>query len=108
MAVVIMVVMLLEGGRLCSQTNGSKGIHNEIDPQKLDDAEWGVTKGCSTNQNGKAAYYINTKLELQELSNVIKDISSPTCGFEDRTEVIVHQNDMRSVFSDFCTTAHAE
>jgi hypothetical protein len=63
-AVVIVVVMLLERGRLCSQTDGSKGIHNEIDPQKLDDAEWWVTKGRSTNQNSKAAYNIDTELEL--------------------------------------------
>jgi hypothetical protein len=32
-AVFIMVIMMLERGRLCSQANGSKGIHNEIDPQ---------------------------------------------------------------------------
>lgn len=38
--VFIMFIMMLERGRLCSQANGSKGIHNEIDPQKLDDAEW--------------------------------------------------------------------
>ena len=78
--VVIEAVMLLERGRLCSQTNGSKGIHNEIDPQKLDDAEWWVTKGGSTNQYSEAANNIDTELELQELSNVVKNISSPTCG----------------------------
>jgi hypothetical protein len=79
-AVIILVIMLLESGRLCSQTNSSKGIHYEIDPQKLDYAEWWVTKGGSTNQYSEAANNIDTKLELQELSNVVKNISSPTCG----------------------------
>lgn len=106
--VVIFFVMMLERGRLCSQTNGSKGIHNEIDPQKLDDAEWWVTKGRSTNQYGEAANNIDTELELQELSNVVKDISSPTCGSEDRAEIVVRQYYMRSVFSDLGASAHAE
>lgn len=64
-------------GRFSGKRNSSKGIHDHVYPQELNNTERWVSKSSTSKENNDKADNVNYKLELDELSDVVKNVSSP-------------------------------
>ena len=62
---------------LSSNGDGSEDIHNEVGPKHLDNIEWWMANGHSSQNCDKANNNIDGELELDELSHVVENSSSP-------------------------------
>lgn len=47
-------------------------------------------------------HYVDRELELQELGDAIIDVSPPHHRLHDAAEVVISQDDVRSLFSHVC------
>lgn len=62
---------------LCANGNSSQDVHDKVGPQHLNDVQW-LTAQCSSTQNGdRTEDDVDSHLELEEFSGIIKDRSSP-------------------------------
>lgn len=93
---------------LSGQGERSKGIHDKVDPEKLNGSKWGLPKDDGTDEGGNQGDDIDSKLELKESSNVIINISSPFASFDNGGKVIVLNNNIGSSVGDLSTGVHGE
>ena len=74
--------------------NGCEHVHNQIDPEKLNDDERRVAEEDSGGEYEGHAGNINGHLELNEFTNVVLEVAAPANGSDDGEEVIVHKDDV--------------
>ena len=81
---------------------GSESIHDDVDPQQLNSAQDGLLLGrsnggheCDDDSSDCYRY-----LELQKLANGVIDTTTPHHSLDDRSEVVIHKNDVRYLLSD--------
>jgi hypothetical protein len=61
-----------------------------------------LTQSTRTKEHDKQRHNVDCHLELEELANRIKDISSVLNSGENRAKVIVNQHNMTGVLGNFC------
>jgi len=71
-----------------------------VDPKKLDGSKWGFLEDQGSNQAGEEGNTVDRKLELEETSNVVIDISTPRAGLDDGSKVIILDDDIRCSMSN--------
>jgi len=59
-----------------------------------------VTQSGASNKHNQAQRNIDGHLELQELSNVVKDSSAPFNSSMNRNEIVVKNNQVRLIFGN--------
>ena len=69
--IMVVILMILKSWGLSRETDSCQGVHDQIDPKKLDDAQGWVTQGGTTDKYESHAHNVNAKLELKELANVV-------------------------------------
>jgi hypothetical protein len=79
---------------------GGEGIHNHVNPKKLDSGQWSNVGNSGSNEDSKHSDDVNSQLELQEFSDVVKDVSSEFNSGHDRSKVIIHKNDIASLLGN--------
>lgn len=88
---------------LSGQSESTKGIHNKIDPKHLDGVQWGVTKDCRAEEDDGHSSEIDGKLELQEFSDTVVDVTAVLEGHNNRSEVIIKKDNIRGTLGDVST-----
>lgn len=86
----------------------SEGVHDQVNPQELDSCEWTLLEGKGSNEAGEKSDDIYRKLELQESSDIVIYISTPTASLYDRSKVIILDNDIGGSMSDLCSGSHCK
>lgn len=81
-------------GVLSSESDSGEHIHDKIDPEELNNVEGRVTEDKGRGENEAHAGEVDSHLELNELANVVLDVTAPTDGGDNGVEVIVHKNDI--------------
>lgn len=69
--------------RLSANGNCAKGIHDQVDPQELDNIEASSSQEEGSNHDKGDQSEIDGELELQELSDIVEDNTSPHNSMED-------------------------
>ena len=64
-------------GGLGGEGEGGEGIHDEVDPQHLDGIEGRFPQDGSSHEGHHQGHKVDGQLELQELSDRVKDVPSP-------------------------------
>ena len=96
-------------GVLSSKSNGSKDVHDQVDPEELHDTEGRVTKDERGGEDENDAGNVDGHLELDELAHVILDVTTITDGGDHSLEVIVHKDNIRVILgSRAAILAHSE
>lgn len=67
---------------LGGECEGSKGVHDEVDPEKLDGGKWTLLEYQGADEAGEEGDYVDGQLELEESSNVVINISAPRAGLD--------------------------
>jgi len=75
--------------RFSTDCDGTKSVHDQVNPKELDDIQWAVSKSDTTDQDNKAKADVYGELELHELADVIKDDTAPHDSMMDWKEVII-------------------
>jgi hypothetical protein len=70
-------------GILSGQSKSCERVHDKIDPQKLDSSKWRLPHNHSTDEGSDQSHNVDSELELQELSDVVVDISTPHASLDD-------------------------
>jgi len=95
--------------RFSSKSKCSESIHNKIDPKHLNCIQWGALQNDRSEENNEHCNNINRQLELKELSYIIVNISSISESNDDRSEVVIQKDNIRSAFCNICSSlAHSE
>ena len=84
---------------LGGKSDGSEDIHDQVDPEELHHAERRVTENEGGGYNEDDAGDVDGHLELDELAHVVLDVTSVADRSDDSLEVVVHENDIRVIFS---------
>lgn len=74
---------------LGGKSKGTKSIHNQINPKHLNGIKWRISHNNWSEENDEHSTNVNSKLELQEFSNIIKYTSSVFKSNDNRGEVII-------------------
>ena len=64
-------------GWLSSKSNGTENIHYQIAPKHLNNVEWWMTEGETTQNSDEAERNVHCHLELKEFLHVVKNSSAP-------------------------------
>jgi hypothetical protein len=82
------------GGGEWRRKKGHKPVHNKIHPQKLNGGQGTLAVAASEGSDERDCngYDVNCELELNELANCVKNVTSPQRGFHDRGKVIIEQH----------------
>mmetsp|Transcript_23372 Transcript_23372/g.54621 ORF Transcript_23372/g.54621 Transcript_23372/m.54621 type:complete len:201 (+) Transcript_23372:1136-1738(+) len=96
-AAVGLAVEELLGGTLSRQRQRRERVHDEINPQQVDGLERRLLQHAGAQHSDHNRRKIHCQLEHKELADVIVDRASPHHCFDDRAEVVVHQDDIRSL-----------
>jgi len=95
--------------RLGCQGEGSKSVHDQVDPEHLDGRQSFVSEEQSTDKHDEHGSAVHCQLELKELSDIVIDVASVFDGDDDRAEVVVGEDDGGSVSADVSAgNAHGE
>jgi len=95
--------------RFSSKSKGSESVHDKVDPKHLNCIQWGTLQNNRAEEHNEHSNDIDRQLELKELPDVVINISSVSEGNNNRTEVIIHQNDVWSSFCNICSSdSHCE
>lgn len=65
------------------KSEGSEGVHNQVDPEKLDSLEWSSLHESGAEEYSQEGVDIDGQLELEESLDVIEDVSSPLTSLDD-------------------------
>jgi len=87
---------------LSGEGKRGKRVHDEVDPKQLNGEERRLNKDAGTNESCDKSDDVDGELELEELSNVIVDVSSPHAGLHNGSEVVIHHNDVSCMFGHIC------
>jgi len=93
---------------LSGESQGGKGVHDKVDPKKLDGSKWGFLEDQGSNQAGEEGNTVDRKLELEETSNVVIDISTPRAGLDDGSKVIILDDDIGCSMSNLGSWVHGK
>lgn len=74
--------------------DSSEDIHDQVGPKHLNYIKWSVSDCHTTKDGNEADNDVDGKLELDELSNVVEDGSSPFHRSVDRDKVVVQNNEV--------------
>ena len=77
-------------------TKGCEGVHDEVDPEKLDDVQRRLSVGDRSHKGNDEGNTINGQLELKELAQIAEDTAAPQYRLDDTVEVIVHDDNVSS------------
>ena len=77
-----------------SKGNGCKHIHNQVNPEKLNNDERRVAENDSGGEYEGHAGDIHSHLELNKFTDVVLKVAAPTDGSNDGEEVVVHEDDV--------------
>ena len=100
----------LRSGVGCEGESG-EGVHDQVDPEQLDGGQdrlflVGGNGGDKCKDDGGD---VDGKLELQELSDGVVDTSTPLDGEDQRSERVVHNDNVGSLLGDLGTAdTHGE
>ena len=91
-------------GGVGSEGESSEGVH-DIDPEQLNGSENGflLGRGDGGDKGDNDGSDVCRNLELQELTNSIVYATTPHDGLDDRSRVVVHEDDIRSLFGGLST-----
>lgn len=94
----------LIAGRLCCEGKGCEGVHDEVDPEELNCSQRRLLQDNGANESHEKGNHVDSKLENQELSNTVKDVTTVLHSSNNGTEVVVKQDYARSLFSDLMSS----
>lgn len=82
--------------RLSSQGKSSKTVHNKIHPQKLhsSDGTLSTISREGSNEGKGHGHDVHSKLELNELTDSIENVTSPHSCSNDGSKVIIQKHDI--------------
>lgn len=80
-----------------------KGIHDQVDPKHLNGFENFGLEDCCTYQCADNCNYVDCKLELDEFSDGVVDVTTPKHCLDYRVEVVVDENDCSCLASHLCS-----
>ena len=86
-------------GWLSSKCEGSKSIHNEVNPEHLDGSERWILEDHGTSEDNDQGGNIDCELELEELPDVIEDVPSILDSNLNRAEVIIGEDNISCALS---------
>jgi hypothetical protein len=96
-------------GRLSSESEGSEGIHNKVNPEKLDGGQRLLTEEASASEDEEHGNNVDSELELEELADIVIDVTAETDGSQNRAEVVIHKLDIASVLGNIgASDSHSE
>ena len=84
-------------GVLSSKSNGSKDVHDQVDPEELHDTEGRVTKDERGGEDEDDAGDVDSHLELDELAHVVLNVTTIADGGDHSLEVVVHEDNVRVI-----------
>lgn len=92
----------LAAGGIGSEGESGEGVHDDVDPEQLHGGKDGFFggRGDGGDEGDDDGGDVDGDLELQELADGIVDSAAPDDGGNDRSEVVIHKNDVRSLFGD--------
>ena len=82
------------------KSDSRKHIHDQVDPKKLNDGEWAVSKEGAGKDYNEEAGDVASKLELDEFSAIIDDIAAPSDSGHNGGEVIVEDDNIGMILGD--------
>jgi hypothetical protein len=89
--------------RFSGKSECSKSIHNKVDPKHLNSVQRRTFQNNRSKENNEHCSNIDRQLELKEFSDIIVDVSSVSESNDDRTEVVIKKDNIRSIFGNICT-----
>eukprot|EP00960_Hanusia_phi_P077474 768698-Hanusia_phi.AAC.5 len=81
-------------GILSSEGERSEGVHDEVDPQQLDDCDRALRQNCRSHRREDAGDDVDGELELEELADVVIDAAAPLHRRHDGLEVVVEDHNV--------------
>mmetsp|Transcript_14331 Transcript_14331/g.48991 ORF Transcript_14331/g.48991 Transcript_14331/m.48991 type:complete len:276 (+) Transcript_14331:626-1453(+) len=81
------------------ERQGSKGVHDQVDPEHLDSIQRALRQDGSANAGQRAGGDVDRQLELQELADVVVNAAAPLDGCDDGNKIVVHDDYVRSILS---------
>ena len=82
------------------KSDSGKHIHDQVDPKKLNDGEWAVSKEGAGKDDNEEAGDVASKLELDEFSAIVEDIAAPSNSVDDRGEVVIKDDNIGVILGD--------
>lgn len=89
--------------RFSGKSKGSEGVHDQVHPEHLDSSQRRVLQNNRSKENNEHCSNIDRQLELKEFSDIIVDVSSVSESNDDRTEVVIKKDNIRSIFGNICS-----
>jgi hypothetical protein len=86
-------------GELSGEGKGSKGVHNQVNPEELDGLERGLLGDARADKGGNEGTNVHGELELEEALNVIVNIATPHSSLHNASEVVVSDQNVGSLFA---------
>ena len=77
---------------LGGEGDGGEDVHDEVDPEQLDDVEGRVAEKDRGEEDEEDAGEVHSHLELDELSDVVLDVPTPADSCNHREEVVIHED----------------
>lgn len=90
------------------KSEGCKWVHDEVDPEQLNSSKWALLENKRANQANKQSDNINWQLELQKSPDIVVNISTPRASFDNRSKVIVLNDDVWGSVSYLSSSSHGE
>lgn len=96
-------------GRFSSQSKGSEGVHDYIDPKKLDGGEWLLSEEASTGEDEEHSDDVDSELELKELADIVIDVTAIFDSGQDGAEVVIRENNIAGALGNIgSSNSHSE
>ena len=96
-------------GWLSSESKGSEGVHDQVDPEHLSRSERGLAENASTSEHNEHSDDVYCQLELEELSHIVVDVASIFNSSQDRLEVVIEELDVTGVLGNIgASDAHCK
>ncbi|GMR34385.1 hypothetical protein PMAYCL1PPCAC_04580, partial [Pristionchus mayeri] len=73
---------------------------DQIHPQHLHRLQWKVGDGAGADEGDRNRDDVDRELELQEFGDGVIDVAAPHHGLDDGGEVVVGEDDVRSLLGD--------
>lgn len=70
-------------GHFSGQSESSKGVHDQVDPEELDSVKWSLSSRQGCDENSQQGVDVDSELELEEALDIVENIPSPGAGLHD-------------------------
>ena len=71
------------------KSQSSQSVHDQVDPKHLNWGQWGFLNEDSTQEGHENGDDVDCKLELQEFSDTIENVSTVFGGCDNTAKVII-------------------